>query len=341
MPGTDHRIPTILSAPELLDKAFGKASKVTVAGTNSFDASKKTALGKISAVGDILTTTLLKFVRAFPDLDRRDDFFIELIDVLVGVDDLKKALGSVDWSARRVSAMQREYTKRVKRARSIDEVEVARREFYGRVSSVMDQVSTALGTLSAARDKLKKLPDIDPSIPTLVVAGSPNVGKSQLMQRLSKARPAIASYPFTTKGIVIGHFEVRWHRFQVVDTPGLLDRELGERNWIELQAVLALRHLADVILFLLDPSETSGYRMEGQLSLLSSIRESFVDIPIVEVENKVDVVRSGSDRIKISALTGEGMDNVMEAIMPLLMTSLGTDDAASLTNMIDIPDRES
>lgn len=341
MPGTDGRIPTILSSAELLDKAFGKASTVAVTGTNMFDTSKKTTLGKISAVSDILTTTLLRFVRSFPDLDRRGDLFVELIDVLVGVDALKRALGSIDWAARRVSALQREYSGRVRRARSIGEVEEARREFYGRVSSVLDRVSSSLTFLSEAREKLRRLPSIDPSIPTVVVAGSPNVGKSQLIHRLSNARPTIAEYPFTTKGLVIGHFDVGWHRFQIVDTPGLLDRAPEERNWIELQAVLALRHLAEVILFLLDPSETSGYPMGQQLSLLSSIRKSFPGVPVVEVENKVDLVRTDTDRIKISALTGEGIEEVMEAIVPLLMRSLESKEQASLTKSTDIPLRES
>jgi nucleolar GTP-binding protein len=148
----------------------------------------------------------------------------------------------------------------------------------------------------------------------VVIAGFPNVGKSQLVERISSARPVIAPYPFTTQGIGVGHVKFGWHRFQVIDTPGLLDRPLEERNAIELQAILALKYLADVIVFILDPSETAGYTMEKQERLLTSVRENFPGIPIIEVENKVDVLRSDSERLKMSAINGEGVEVLLDQI---------------------------
>ena len=69
----------------------------------------------------------------------------------------------------------------------------------------------------------------------------------------------MAAYPFTTKGIDVGIHEAGHRRYQVIDTPGLLDREIEDRNRIEMQAVTALKHLANAMLFILDPSETCGY----------------------------------------------------------------------------------
>jgi nucleolar GTP-binding protein len=100
----------------------------------------------------------------------------------------------------------------------------------------------------------------------------------------------------------------------VVDTPGLLDRELSERNDIERQAVLALKYLADVIVFVLDPSETSGYTMDKQLRLLAEVKKEFVAIPVIEVENKIDLLDSGSDRLKMSALKGIGVEKLQREI---------------------------
>ena len=48
-------------------------------------------------------------------------------------------------------------------------------------------------------------------------------------------------------------------RFQVIDTPGILDHSLEERNTIEMQAITALAHLKACVLFFFDPSETCGY----------------------------------------------------------------------------------
>ena len=49
MAAKSYRIPTVLSADELKDKAFHRASKITVNGTNALDTKKKTTLAKITA----------------------------------------------------------------------------------------------------------------------------------------------------------------------------------------------------------------------------------------------------------------------------------------------------
>jgi len=313
-----RRIPTILRSDELLDKAFKRASKATAGGANRFDNAKRMALAKVSGSGDVIQSTLLKYIRAFPDLGPREEFLSELIDVLVGLDRLKKSLGALHWCAKKCSELQRSYLSKIRKARSLDEVERARQEFYGRISSLVDRISTDLTFVSECRNHLRQLPDIDTTIPTVVIAGFPNVGKSQLIERISNAKPTIAVYPFTTKGVGVGHFQRGRFVYQVIDTPGLLDRPLEKRNQIERQAILALKYLADVIIFLLDPSETSGYPMSDQLSLLDSIERWMGDIPILGVESKSDLLRSDSDRQKISALTGDGVEELMEKVLQLI-----------------------
>ncbi len=324
MPDWERKIPTILRPDELLDKAFRKASKVNLRGTNHLDTVKKTSLGKISTAGDILNSTLMKYVRAFPNLDRREEFYSELVDVLVGIDPLKKSLGAVGWCARRCNDLQRDYLRRIRGSKDPVFIDHLRKEYYGRVSSIVNQIGSDLDFITESRQKLRKLPDIDPNIPTVVIAGFPNVGKSQLIVMLSNARPAIASYPFTTKGVGVGHFQHHWRTYQVVDTPGLLDRPLEERNAIERQAILALKYLADLIIFMLDPTETSGYMMDQQLQLLASVTESFPEIPLIEVENKADISVTDSERIKISALDGTGVEKLRAAVIECLSGLEGT-----------------
>ncbi|MDO5853812.1 MAG: 50S ribosome-binding GTPase, partial [Thermoplasmata archaeon] len=158
-------------------------------------------------------------------------------------------------------------------------------------------------------------PAVDPSMPTIVVAGFPNVGKSNLVTVLSSAEPEIAPYPFTTKGVIVGHIQDDWRKFQIIDTPGLLDREFDKRNAIEKQAVLALRYLTDVMLFVLDPSETCGFPMEMQERLLETVKKGFPGVTIIEAESKCDIVKSGSGRTYFSAQTGEDMDVLTERIL--------------------------
>ena len=54
--------------------------------------------------------------------------------------------------------------------------------------------------------------------------------------------------------------------FQVIDTPGILDHSLEERNTIEMQAITALAHLRAAILYVMDVSEQCGHTVEEQVT---------------------------------------------------------------------------
>ena len=315
MAGMDYKVPTVLSADELMEKAFHRASKISKNGTNAMDTRKKTALAKVTASGDIVVTALAAYVQRFPRMDKRDDFFPELVDIVIGIDRYKKALGAVNWCASRVDKLKNDSLRDIRKTKDPAIIESLRKSFYGRMKSYVDRISDDLEFLQEAREKLKRIPAIDSAAPTLVVAGFPNVGKSNLVTVLSSAAPQIAPYPFTTKGIIVGHMQDEWRKYQVVDTPGLLDRTFDERNDIEKQAVLALRYLTDVMLFVIDPSETCGFSKDVQEKLLKNIEEGFVGVPIIVAESKCDVLKTDSGRMCFSAQTGENMEELRSRIL--------------------------
>ncbi len=320
MAAMDFKIPTVLTSEELMEKAFHRASKIYKNGTNSLDTRKKTALAKVTASGDIVVTALKGYVDRFPRLDKEDDFLPELVDIVIGIDRYKKALGAVNWCATKAEKLKNDTLKDIRRTKDPEVVEATRRSFYGRLNSYVDRISDDLLFLQEAKNKFRKLPAVDPALPTIVVAGFPNVGKSNLVTVLSTAEPEIAPYPFTTKGVIVGHIQDDWRKYQIIDTPGLLDREFDQRNDIEKQAILALRYLTDVMLFVIDPSETCGFSTEVQEKLLSTVKNGFEGIPIIEAESKCDVFKSGDGRIAFSAQSGEGMDALKDKIMEELRT---------------------
>lgn len=310
-----YKIPTILTSDEIMNKAFKKASKVQVVVSNKSKRHKKLAIAKVRSASNTISSTLNKFVKAFPSFGAIPLFYYELFDVSIGIDALRKSLGSLDWCKKTIKNIANETQANITRSKSIEYITQQRTAAYDRFSSVLRQISDDLEFLSEARHKLIKAPVIDAEKPTIVIAGAPNVGKSLLVGRISSAKPDIASYPFTTKGVLVGHFDLDGVVFQVIDTPGLLDREMEKRNKMEIKAILALRHLANVIVFVIDPSEHCGYSIDLQLHILSDIRSRFADIPLIEVENKVDIMRSDTQRIKISALDGEGVERLREVII--------------------------
>ena len=318
MAGASFRIPTVLSADELMDKSFKRASKISKNGSDALDGKKKTALAKVTASADIVTTTLDNYVNKFPRIDKREDFLPELIDLIIGIDRYKKALGALNWASNRIDKLKNDSLKDIRGTKDPTRIEGIKNSFYGRMSSYIKRVNEDLIFLQGAKNKFRRIPAVDPGVPTVVVAGFPNVGKSSLVAKLSTAAPQIAPYPFTTKGIVIGHVKDDWRMFQMIDTPGLLDRGFEDRNDIEKQAVLALRYLTDVMVFILDPSETCGYDMNKQNALLEAVRANFSSIPTIVAESKCDVLKRDGENISFSAETGDGMDELTERILTLV-----------------------
>ena len=310
-----YRIPTVLTAEELLDKAFHRASKISIKGSNFLDGKKKTVLAKVTASGDIITDALKGYVDKFPRIEKDEDFLPELVDIIIGLDKYKKSLGAINWAYNRMEKLKNETLRNIRRSKDPEIIESVRGQFYGRTSSLLDQISKDLLFLQDCKNKFRKLPSVDANVPTLVVAGFPNVGKSNLVTVLSSATPEIAPYPFTTKGIIVGHIDDEWRKYQIIDTPGLLDREFSERNDIELQAILALKYLTHVMLVVLDPSETCGYSMEKQTKLLESLQNGFEGVPIIVAESKNDVLKTDSGRLNFSAKTGDNIETLRTAVI--------------------------
>jgi nucleolar GTP-binding protein len=314
-------IPPIFTAKQLLDQSIRSTKKIQVHDRNRHYEIKKIVIARTETFVTNLTARLESYVKKFPTLDKLPLFYQEIVDIKIDTNKLKKALGAVDWARKTILMVYTTQSSSLTKTGNIDFLKQKQKEIYGRVSSIVKQVNKELLFLSNAQHILRTLPDIA-DVPTVVIAGYPNVGKSSLIRQLSAAKPEVAQYPFTTKQIYVGHMEQTIHyqkrSYQIIDTPGLLDRPLSERNTIERQAIAALRHLADLIVFLFDPTGTSGYPMKEQTLMLENIKTLFNDVPFLIVENKVDIKDTGSDYLKISCTTGEGIDLLRQKIISTL-----------------------
>lgn len=158
------------------------------------------------------------------------------------------------------------------------------------MASIMKRQADSLSYLEQVRQHLSRLPSIDPTAKTILLCGFPNVGKSSFLNKITRADVDVQAYPFTTKSLYVGHTEYKYQTWQVIDTPGILDRPLEERNTIEMQSVTALAHLRSVILYIVDFSEQCGYSIQQQLELYNAIKPLFVKKPVFIINNKIDVM---------------------------------------------------
>ena len=316
-------IPTIPTPDEILDKGFSRGKKqadlMRSQKIPKHLKGKRIEERRVVTSCQVIKDKLKSILDAVPEIEELHPFYQDYIDITVGVDDLKQSLGGLNWAYGIITQLEKEYGAKIRKNPS-EKASSIQKQAYGRISSVIYKIEKDLDFLDFAKQNLRNMPTIDFDATTIVIAGFPNVGKSTLLRQITGADPQVADYPFTTKGIQIGHVERRWKHLQIIDTPGLLDRPVLEMNDIELNAIVALEHLADCILFIFDASETCGFHLENQYNLLKQIEKIFSEIPVVYLFNKMDLIEDKEylneyiddeeNSIFISAIEGEGIDEI-------------------------------
>ncbi len=162
--------------------------------------------------------------------------------------------------------------------------------------------------------------------------GKPNAGKSTLLSRLSRARPQIADYPFTTKYPNLGRVMIdRDRSFVMADIPGLIE---GAHTGAGLGHEF-LRHVerAGILVHLVEPSPMDGSdpleNYQAIHSELTQYNEKLSQRPEIVVVTKADLPESSDirdqlaesldrDVILISAVTGQGLNQLTGKIARLL-----------------------
>ncbi|ABS28504.1 GTPase ObgE [Anaeromyxobacter sp. Fw109-5] len=185
------------------------------------------------------------------------------------------------------------------------------------------------GTLGEERDlvlELKLLADVG-------IVGYPNAGKSTLISRISRARPKIADYPFTTLVPNLGVVSWRERSFVVADIPGLIEGAhegagLGHQFLRHVERCRVLVHLVEGA----NPEEGRSPKADyeainRELALYSP---TLAEKPQILAVTKIDVpeARAAGEKLRkafarrkqpvevhlVSAVTGEGMPELMDAV---------------------------
>ncbi len=145
---------------------------------------------------------------------------------------------------------------------------------------------------------------------TVVLAGRPNVGKSTLLNALVGEHLAIVSpKPQSTRLPVVGLLTQGDAQFIFTDSPGLLEPEYALHEAMRAAALRALRD-ADVIAYLHPLPEHPAPDLQTVARLDRPPRA-----PVVTVYTKADLVSLPPDALAVSALTGEGLPALLDALL--------------------------
>jgi nucleolar GTP-binding protein len=300
----------------ILDSAFRAGYRATPHGQHALDRARRRAQLKIIRS----TAVVLRHLRlaARPLLTPgTSDLQRQLLDERFGPGRLGRSIRRLKRAEERIRGLSRELQSELRRRTTRDEFARTVRTEYGRLASFVREVDPDLATLAEMTRFLRDRPRLDRTLPTIAIAGFPNVGKSSLVARLSTARPKVADYPFTTLALAVGHTDLGFDRLELVDTPGVLGRT-GRENPAEAETRAAVRHGVDAVLFLIDPTGTSGHTVAEQESLLARWRVEFPGLTIVAVDTKADLGGARGDRLAVSARTGVGLDELRTRIREVL-----------------------
>jgi GTPase len=177
------------------------------------------------------------------------------------------------------------------------------------------------------------------------LVGLPNAGKSTFLASVTRARPKIANYPFTTLHPNLGVATIDGREFVLADIPGLIEGAhegvgIGDRFLGHVERTRVLLHLVSSM------EENVGKSYKTVKAELEAYGGGLIDKPVIVALSQIDILdekelkkkakelekASGQTPFLISAVTGKGMTEVLRALRDVIMQASEGEETA-------LPDR--
>src|SRR3954447_9589657 len=206
------------------------------------------------------------------------------------------------------------------------QIETDRRLARDRIAALKRRLERTRATRSVMRAERERA-----HLPTVALAGYTNAGKSTLLNALTGAQAEVRDHLFHTLDPMTRSFEVTGRQYLITDTVGFI-RKLPHQLVEAFAATLEEALEADLILHVVDASVP-----EDELAaMLSAVDDVLAEIgaddrPRLLALNKVDLIDDEARRalsfrypraIQVSAVTGEGLEELADAIEARFLSSL-------------------
>src|SRR4051812_13570487 len=210
------------------------------------------------------------------------------------------------------------------------QIETDRRLARDRIAALKRRLERTKGTRRTMRAERERA-----HLPTLALAGYTNAGKSTLLNAMTGAEAPVAHRLFHTLDPMTRAFEIGGRTYLVTDTVGFI-RKLPHQLVESFAATLQETIDADLIVHVVDASSPEGERLAMMEAVDDTLHEIGADArPRLLVMNKVDLLDDDarrelsfrhSDAVQVSAATGEGLEELAEAVEARFLATLRTMD---------------
>ncbi|XP_058104181.1 uncharacterized protein LOC131248128 isoform X2 [Magnolia sinica] len=286
----------VMPSIDILYSAMRKARRVspTKGIANIAKRERNKGARQLDALMKELAVPLRGYMENFPNKHHLHPYERSLIELTLGDGNYEQVLRRVDTLRKKVVSVGKEHASLCAKSLSKREAEERLSEGVKKLEEIFQLEGKSIDDLLNVAKTLRGMPVVDPETPTLCLVGAPNVGKSSLVRILSTGKPEVCNYPFTTRGILMGHIAINYERFQVTDTPGLLKRCDDDRNNLEKLTLAVLSYLPTAILYVHDLSGECGTSPSDQFVIYRQIRERFKDHLWLDVVSKCDLLQDMS-----------------------------------------------
>lgn len=291
--GAFQKLPMVMPSVDILYSSLRKAKKIapTKGITNVAKRERNKGAKQLDALMKELAAPLRDYVDNFPKKKYLHPYERSLVELTLGDGNYEEVLMKVDTLRKKVISVGKEHASLCAKSLSKREAEERLNQGKEKLEEIFHHEGKAIDELLDIAKTLRAMPVVDLKTPTLCLVGAPNVGKSSLVRILSTGKPEICNYPFTTRGILMGHIALNYQHFQVTDTPGLLRRHDENRNNLEKLTLAVLSHLPTAILYVHDLSGECGMSASDQYSIYKEIKERFNDHLWLDVISKSDLLQ--------------------------------------------------
>ncbi|XP_060197879.1 nucleolar GTP-binding protein 1-like isoform X2 [Lycium barbarum] len=226
--GAFQKLPMVMPSIDILQSALRKAKRIapTKGIANAAKRERNKGAKQLDALMKELAVPLRTYKENFPNKKYLHPYEQSLIELMLGDGNYEEALGKLEALRKKVNSVGKEHASLCAKSLSKREAEERLNEGLKRIEEIFDRDGKAVDQL------------------------------------LSIAK--ICNYPFTTRGILMGHINLSYQNFQVTDTPGILRRCDENRNNWEKLTLAVLTHLPTAVLYVHDLSGGCGMSPSDQ-----------------------------------------------------------------------------